>query len=100
MVTHTSTTRCGIPIGRKVSGRARLLESASGESQLLTLTLRRPRIQTRRSMRHIERCRKSWPISMDTFELEQIEKERARSGEAYLEFFRIPQMSLGVYKLE
>jgi mannose-6-phosphate isomerase-like protein (cupin superfamily) len=37
---------------------------------------------------------------MDTFELAQIEKERARSGEAYLEFFRIPQMSLGVYKLE
>ena len=37
---------------------------------------------------------------MDAFELEQIEKDRARSGEAYLEFFRIPQMSLGVYKLE
>jgi mannose-6-phosphate isomerase-like protein (cupin superfamily) len=37
---------------------------------------------------------------MDTFELEQIEKDRARSGEGYLEFFRIPQMSLGVYKLE
>ena len=37
---------------------------------------------------------------MDAFELGRIEKDRARSGEAYLEFFRIPQMSLGVYKLE
>jgi mannose-6-phosphate isomerase-like protein (cupin superfamily) len=37
---------------------------------------------------------------MDAFELGQLEKERAESGEAYLEFFRIPQMSLGVYKLE
>lgn len=36
---------------------------------------------------------------MNTFELDQIERDRARSGEAYLEFFRIPQMSLGVYKI-
>jgi mannose-6-phosphate isomerase-like protein (cupin superfamily) len=36
---------------------------------------------------------------MKMFELEQIEKHRARSGKAYLEFLRIPQMSLGVYKL-
>ena len=36
---------------------------------------------------------------MKIFELEQIEKDRASSGEAYLEFFRIPEMSLGVYKL-
>jgi mannose-6-phosphate isomerase-like protein (cupin superfamily) len=37
---------------------------------------------------------------MDAFELEQIENKRAESSKAYLEFFRIPQMSLGVYKLE
>jgi quercetin dioxygenase-like cupin family protein len=36
---------------------------------------------------------------MEVFELEQLDKRRAESGEAYLEFFRIPQMSLGVYKL-
>jgi mannose-6-phosphate isomerase-like protein (cupin superfamily) len=36
---------------------------------------------------------------MDSFELEQLEKARARSGEAYIEFLRNPQMSLGVYKL-
>jgi mannose-6-phosphate isomerase-like protein (cupin superfamily) len=36
---------------------------------------------------------------MDAFEIEKIENERAESGEAYLEFFRIPQISLGVYKL-
>lgn len=37
---------------------------------------------------------------MDAFELEQLEKKRFESAEAYLEFFRIPQMSLGLYKLE
>ena len=37
---------------------------------------------------------------MDLFEIEQIDRRRAESGEAYLEFFRIPKMSLGVYKLE
>ena len=37
---------------------------------------------------------------MDLFDIEQIEERRAESGEAYLEFFRIPEMSLGVYKLE
>jgi mannose-6-phosphate isomerase-like protein (cupin superfamily) len=37
---------------------------------------------------------------MILFDIEQIDKRRAESGEAYLEFFRIPQMSLGVYKLE
>ena len=36
---------------------------------------------------------------MDSFEIGQIEKRRSESGEAYLEFFRIPQLSLGVYKL-
>jgi mannose-6-phosphate isomerase-like protein (cupin superfamily) len=36
---------------------------------------------------------------MKMFELEQIENDRARSGKAYLELLRIPQMSLGVYKL-
>jgi mannose-6-phosphate isomerase-like protein (cupin superfamily) len=36
---------------------------------------------------------------MEIFELEQIERDRRRSGKAYLEFLRIPQMSLGVYKL-
>jgi mannose-6-phosphate isomerase-like protein (cupin superfamily) len=39
-------------------------------------------------------------LSMETFDLKEIDKRRAESGEAYLEFFRIPQMSLGVYKLE
>src|SRR5438477_11159894 len=37
---------------------------------------------------------------MESFDLQQLEKRPAESGEAYLEFFRIPQMSLGVYKLE
>ena len=37
---------------------------------------------------------------MESFELKEIDQRRAESGEAYLEFFRIPQMSLGVYKLE
>lgn len=36
---------------------------------------------------------------MDSFELEEIEKARARSGEAYLEFFRNPRLSVGLYKL-
>jgi quercetin dioxygenase-like cupin family protein len=36
---------------------------------------------------------------MESFDLEQLDKCRAESGEAYLEFFRIPQMSLGVYTL-
>jgi mannose-6-phosphate isomerase-like protein (cupin superfamily) len=36
---------------------------------------------------------------MKSFELDQIENDRARLDKAYLEFFRIPQMSLGVYKL-
>jgi mannose-6-phosphate isomerase-like protein (cupin superfamily) len=36
---------------------------------------------------------------MDSFELEGIEKARARSGEAYLEFFRNPRLSVGLYKL-
>jgi mannose-6-phosphate isomerase-like protein (cupin superfamily) len=36
---------------------------------------------------------------MDSFELEQLEKARAWSGEAYLEFFRNPRMSIGVYSL-
>ncbi len=36
---------------------------------------------------------------MDAFEIQDIEKRRAESGESYLEFFRIPQMSLGVYTL-
>jgi quercetin dioxygenase-like cupin family protein len=36
---------------------------------------------------------------VDSFEIEQLEKRRSESGEAYLEFFRIPQLSLGVYTL-
>lgn len=36
---------------------------------------------------------------MDSFEIGDIEKRRSESGEAYLEFFRIPQLSLGVYTL-
>jgi mannose-6-phosphate isomerase-like protein (cupin superfamily) len=36
---------------------------------------------------------------MKTFELEQIKEDCLRLGQAYLEFFRIPQMSLGVYRL-
>ncbi len=36
---------------------------------------------------------------MDSFAIGEIEKRRAESGEAYLEFFRIPQLSLGVYTL-
>jgi mannose-6-phosphate isomerase-like protein (cupin superfamily) len=36
---------------------------------------------------------------MEIFELEEIETDRVRSGKAYLEFLRIPQMSLGLYKL-
>ncbi|MGI8960883.1 MAG: cupin domain-containing protein [Bryobacteraceae bacterium] len=36
---------------------------------------------------------------MDTFDLKELDGRRSESGEAYLEFFRIPQMSLGVYSL-
>jgi mannose-6-phosphate isomerase-like protein (cupin superfamily) len=36
---------------------------------------------------------------MDSFEIGQLEKRRSESGELYLEFFRIPQLSLGVYTL-
>jgi mannose-6-phosphate isomerase-like protein (cupin superfamily) len=36
---------------------------------------------------------------MDSFEIGRLEKRRSESGEPYLEFFRIPQLSLGVYTL-
>ena len=36
---------------------------------------------------------------MDAFELTTLLEEHARSGKAYLEFLRMPSMSLGVYRL-
>ena len=36
---------------------------------------------------------------MDTFEIDRILAERADSDRAYLEFLRVPAMSLGVYVL-
>lgn len=36
---------------------------------------------------------------MHFFEIEQINGERIKSGRAYLEFFRNPQLSVGIYVL-
>ena len=36
---------------------------------------------------------------MDAFELTTLLEEHARSGKVYLEFLRMPSMSLGVYRL-
>jgi mannose-6-phosphate isomerase-like protein (cupin superfamily) len=33
------------------------------------------------------------------FQIDQLEKQRQRSGKSYLEFLRIPAMSAGLYKL-
>jgi hypothetical protein len=35
---------------------------------------------------------------MDAFEVATLLAEQARSGKAYLEFLRVPSMSLGVYR--
>jgi mannose-6-phosphate isomerase-like protein (cupin superfamily) len=37
---------------------------------------------------------------MDAFELTTLETERAGSGRAYLEFLRVPALSVGLYTLE
>ena len=36
---------------------------------------------------------------MHAFELSQLSEERARSGKAYLEFLRVPDLSAGLYRL-
>jgi mannose-6-phosphate isomerase-like protein (cupin superfamily) len=36
---------------------------------------------------------------MDAFELTTLLEEHARSGQAYLEFLRVPSLSVGVYRL-
>ena len=36
---------------------------------------------------------------MNAFELAMLLEEHARSGKSYLEFLRVPSMSLGVYRL-
>ena len=36
---------------------------------------------------------------MTTFEIAQLLADRQRSGPAYLEFLRVPSMSLGIYSL-
>jgi mannose-6-phosphate isomerase-like protein (cupin superfamily) len=36
---------------------------------------------------------------MHAFELSQLREERARSGKAYLEFVRVPDLSAGLYRL-
>jgi mannose-6-phosphate isomerase-like protein (cupin superfamily) len=36
---------------------------------------------------------------MDAFELPELLDERARSGKAYLEFLRVPDLSAGLYRL-
>ncbi len=33
------------------------------------------------------------------FQIDQLEQQRARTGKAYLEFLRVPAMSVGVYTL-
>jgi mannose-6-phosphate isomerase-like protein (cupin superfamily) len=41
-----------------------------------------------------------WPVTiMDAFELPELLDERARSGNAYLEFLRVPDLSAGLYRL-
>jgi mannose-6-phosphate isomerase-like protein (cupin superfamily) len=41
-----------------------------------------------------------WPVTiMDAFELSELLDERARSGKAYLEFLRVPDLSAGLYRL-
>ena len=37
---------------------------------------------------------------MDVFEMSDLLSQRVRSGELYLEFFKAPTMSIGVYELE
>jgi|SRR6516164_7345951 mannose-6-phosphate isomerase-like protein (cupin superfamily) len=39
------------------------------------------------------------PIQMLTFEVAQLFADRQRAGRAYLEFLRVPSMSLGIYAL-
>ncbi len=36
---------------------------------------------------------------MDAFEVSALREERARSGKSYLEFLRVPALSMGVYQL-
>ena len=36
---------------------------------------------------------------MDAFEIATLREEQARSGKLYLEFLRVPSLSLGVYRL-
>jgi mannose-6-phosphate isomerase-like protein (cupin superfamily) len=37
---------------------------------------------------------------MHRFELDELERQQTASGRAYLEFLRVPSMSMGVYKLD
>jgi hypothetical protein len=36
---------------------------------------------------------------MDAFELDELRTARAQAGRAYLEFWRVPALSMGLYEL-
>jgi mannose-6-phosphate isomerase-like protein (cupin superfamily) len=36
---------------------------------------------------------------MEAFEIEQLIEQQSRTGQAYLEFLRVPSLSMGVYRL-